>query len=553
MTRAAAGPVDTPRLPFRPATLLLFGGIAAATLLTWLSRLALNPDGVSYLDLARQLREGEWASFVQGYWSPLYPALVAFVTLPLAPTPASSVVASHVLNGLAVTGAMILLYRWGARHPVPRFGVAALLGFLLVSGGLPRIEGVTPDTILLSLMAWLAYEMLARTSTRWVLTGALLGAAYLLKTSAWPWLLLSVPLRWLGASAPAERRDVLRSSAVAGAVALLWVIPLSHRAGTFTAGSAARLNYCWYLEGCDSRTPDTHHGDHVAYHVVPVDPGRRVTWAEFTDAGAWTYQPWGDPTAWEEGVRTRHGSAPSPRAIVAATWFRTEYTFGRWLLPVLLVVVLPWFVLEWSPSARRGWRGEARRAYAHALLGLLGISQFLVVHTEPRLFAPFALLLVLAILQGSGAGAPAQAPGPRRWRGAIDLLGCLVLVGFIGVRFRGGPAAATRLSHNVTGLAAANTALAAQGLSQSRIVILGPAMAASAAAFFSDAHVVAQVLPDGVGVLFDRPGERQQVLLARLFGGRAQVAWLTDSSGGVTLVRIPPDTLTALAWAASPP
>lgn len=542
-----------PRAPFRPATLLLFAGIAVATLLAWLSRLALNPDGVSYLDLARLLREGEWTPFVQGYWSPLYPAMVTLVTLPVAPTPVALVLASHLLNGVAVVGALVVLYRWGGGHPAPRFGVAALLGFLLVSGGLPRIEAVTPDTLFLSLMAWLAYEMLARASVRWVRTGLLLGAAYLLKTSAWPWLLLSLPLRWIGAVDPVERRHVLRSSAVAAAVALVWIVPLSQRAGTLTAGSAARLNYCWYIEGCDSRTPDTHHGEHVAYRVAPVDPGRRVTWAEFADAQDWTYQPWGDPTAWEAGVRTRHGSAPTTGAIVAATWFRTEYTFGRWLLPVLLVVVLPWWVLEWSPRARRSWTGGTRRAYAHAFLGLLGVGQFLLVHSEPRLFAPFALLLVLAILHGPGEPVPAPEGGPRRWRLLVDLIGGVVLVGFIGLRFRGGPAAAARLSRNVAGLAANNTMLAAQGFSQARIVILGPAMPAGAAAFFSEAHVVAQVLPDEVGVLFDRPGERQQILLARLFGGRAQVAWLTDSTGGVTLVRIPPDTLTAHAWVAGRP
>ena len=38
---------------------------------------ALNPDGVSYLDLATRLREGDWSHFVQGYWSPLYPTIIA--------------------------------------------------------------------------------------------------------------------------------------------------------------------------------------------------------------------------------------------------------------------------------------------------------------------------------------------------------------------------------------------------------------------------------------------------------------------------------------------
>src|SRR6185436_10250189 len=35
----------------------------------WLAGFALNPDGVSYLDLANRVALGDWASLVQGYWS----------------------------------------------------------------------------------------------------------------------------------------------------------------------------------------------------------------------------------------------------------------------------------------------------------------------------------------------------------------------------------------------------------------------------------------------------------------------------------------------------
>jgi hypothetical protein len=46
----------------------------------WLAGFALNPDGVSYLDLANRVASGDWASLVQGYWSPFYPALIGILS-----------------------------------------------------------------------------------------------------------------------------------------------------------------------------------------------------------------------------------------------------------------------------------------------------------------------------------------------------------------------------------------------------------------------------------------------------------------------------------------
>ncbi len=47
----------------------------------FLSRDALNPDGVSYLDLAGAVQRGDWLHFVQGYWSPLYPLITGAIGL----------------------------------------------------------------------------------------------------------------------------------------------------------------------------------------------------------------------------------------------------------------------------------------------------------------------------------------------------------------------------------------------------------------------------------------------------------------------------------------
>lgn len=539
----AAPAPGTPPSASRLPHLLAAGGIVITLFHTLWSRFALNPDGVAYLDLSARLLAGDVRSFVQGYWSPLYPALVAGAGAAMLRDPIEMLVVSHLLNGAAVVATIVLLWRWGTRAERPRFTLAALFGLLLVSNGLPRIEAVTPDVFSLALMAWLGYELLARNGERWILTGLVLGLAFLAKTSAWPWLLLSVPLRLWASTDRDARRRVLTSSAVATAIAALWVVPLSVKEGHFTAGSAARFNFCWYLEACDSRSPDTHSGRHVAYQETVLDSTHTVTWARFNDADRWTYAPWSDPTAWQAGVQTMTTNPLMASGLLPYWGRQARLTFLYWLLPVLFAVAIPWCLLEWTPAMWRLWWPEHRTVTATAALGLAGVLQFVMVHSEPRLIAPSAFLLVLAILHHTPAGEPPPArPFLRR---AVTLVALLTVGSFTYTKLREGWFTQARLSRTLQMLATKKATLAASGISQERVVVLGPGIAVMAAAYLSEAHIVAQVLPGSVDALFDRaPAERGPVLSA-LFGGMAQTAWLTTPDGRVTLLVIErPDTTT---------
>src|SRR4029077_477258 len=98
--------------------------------------------------------------------------------------------------------------------------------YMLCSAGLPRIEAVTPDVLLLAIAVWLSYEFLVHHSRRWLLVGVLLGLAFLAKTSSWPWLLVALPIRlWAAGDAPA-RRPVWWSTLVCGGLVLTWVVPV---------------------------------------------------------------------------------------------------------------------------------------------------------------------------------------------------------------------------------------------------------------------------------------------------------------------------------------
>src|SRR4051812_30354994 len=65
----------------------------------------MNPDGISYLNLTALYQSGHWGAAINGYWSPLYPLLLAatFEVIPASPFYESTVV--HVLTFAIYVGA----------------------------------------------------------------------------------------------------------------------------------------------------------------------------------------------------------------------------------------------------------------------------------------------------------------------------------------------------------------------------------------------------------------------------------------------------------------
>src|SRR3954452_16849970 len=74
------------------ACVLLAAGAA------WLTRRTMNPDGVSYLDIADAWRHGHWDRALNEYWSPLYSWLLALWLMLVRPSPAHEYAAVHALN-----------------------------------------------------------------------------------------------------------------------------------------------------------------------------------------------------------------------------------------------------------------------------------------------------------------------------------------------------------------------------------------------------------------------------------------------------------------------
>lgn len=504
---------------------------ALCVLLASVSRHHLNIDGVSYLDLAARLRAGDWASFVQGYWSPLYPVLLALAGLVTGRPGAPTLPAVHVLNAVVASSLVALLWRTLRRRGdviLARFGFAALL---LCATRPPRVDAVTPDLLLLFAVAVVAIELLEHQGTRWLPLGLALGGAYLAKTSAWPWIASAIALQFWMARTRTAWTAAARSTLVAVVIIAMWAVPLSLEMERPTVGASGRLNACWYLAECDSRSPDSHAGTHRQHRVVPATAGGEPLVAVDMAGTPWTYAPWGDPVAWDAGTGSRSRQPLSLIDLLVYWGAQSLFVFGYWLAPLTLGVLLPVVRLAGPALPWHTLATTARPAAVTLLLGMAGIGQFVLVHAEPRLVAPYALLLAL------GAAwwlvVPGLPPSPdrpflrRRWLSVSGLALAVVAAGFT---LRDHAAVAARLEARRQAAAALQQAIQAQGWRTDRVVVVGPALPLVVDAWRAGTRIIGQIPPRSLAALGTLSPERQVLLLRELFGTQADVAWVSQGS-----------------------
>jgi hypothetical protein len=544
------------RWKLREIDLLAGAAIVAIAVLGVMVRRTLSPDGVSYLDLAAALRQGDVDRFIQGYWSPLYPALLAIIGGATGQSANDLVTLAHIVNVVAVAAAIVVIWRWSRAMTTPWFGRAAIAALIVCSAEPPRVEALTPDLILLLITTCIGYEIVVHAGRRWVWVGILFGLAYLTKTSTWPWILVAMAVRLIAAPGRASRALAAQSDLITIALALLWILPMSLVAGQMTLGSTARLNYRWYLESSDARTPDTHRGEHAQYQEVPLaDSTQHIRVASFDTTAHWTYQPWSDPEGWSFGIKTHRATIPSVGRVLSY-WLDTIWqTLSLWLRALILAVLLPAF---WIGRRKGVWREltvAPRSALVVISLGLLGMAQYIAVHAEPRLIAPFVLLSALGALHwllADREGAEVVPVTPDRF--ALSLLGLLAAVYLTGRRIDSAHDDDRRIAVGVEQLVAVNAAafaptgetatgfggaVTSRAPANPRVAVIGPVLPVLANIYWTGGRIVAQVPPMSVATLRNLPVEQRSALLHQLFSQRADALWITASDGSYNIVRVP--------------
>jgi hypothetical protein len=383
--------------------------VAVGVVDTWGSRYSLNPDGISYVEMARHAVAGAPDGLINGYWSPAYPALIAPLLATVGRDWATAIPALHFVNFVLYVVAAALFFRLlhliiadragsaAASATIP-FGMAA---FMLIAIKCIGLGLLTPDfgvfvAVLATAVCCFGIE---RSTHSWQWTAALgvvLGAGYWTKGILLPLNMLL--LGFLFVVPPRTDRARIKIAAAAlmfAIVSVPLIVMVSRRVGHPTIGEVGRLNYGWEVDGVTPFTGWT--GDSAPQYGVPLH-GPRVLAAtpqtlEFGTPIHATYALWFDPSYWYAGVRV---------FVDASGQWRVLQQGLRDLVQIvgqLLGVATAGLLMLWLATVR-----GARRDQHSRLLLPLGVWSFAaavvyaLVHVEPRYLAGFAALGVLAAL-----------------------------------------------------------------------------------------------------------------------------------------------------------
>lgn len=304
------------------AFVLVFGTAAL-----WLGRDGMNPDGVAYLDVSDVYLTGDWTSG-SGYWSPLYPMLLAFARLIGGTQPARELAIAQVVNFVAFLAAFAALEFFirsmrlvtAERHPgaAPNdlaWRVLVYALFAVVTVGWIRLWLLTPDMLVAAIVLAVAGVSIRIAVDRagWasvVMLGVLLGLGYLTKAALLPvGIVVIVTLAFV----VRRRRSPGWPARIAVATGLFLIIAapqaiyVSRTSGRPTFSDVGRLSYLWFIAGVpgpissafalpvslpppdgEPHTLETldpsRDGGPAVYDVVAPLPGTLPVWY---DAGYW--------------------------------------------------------------------------------------------------------------------------------------------------------------------------------------------------------------------------------------------------------------------------
>lgn len=376
--------------------LIVSGAVIAACglQLWWFSRTCWNEldyDGMSYIGIARHIRQGEFHAAINAFRSPLISWLIAAVSFGHD----DYLHIGKLLNVGSFLLTVALLYAlakalWGSRL------VAALASFLFAAGrGLAAasVESVTPDFLFAALT--LVYFLLLLRAQRkdrvqdWLLLGGAHGVAFLAKAFALPWLAVcSVAV--LAVSGKPWKTRVLRLAAAAlipTVIAAGWAAVLHSKYEVFTTGSQFKANYLFWNEHVYSAQRDGN------YAIL------RDTTKEFDEYMVGDPMP---PGSWTWGYRIgfRHAL---PKIILA------ERRNVPQIIKELAIVATPGgllafvFAVGMLVRRRRQTPVEAQFAVVAVVAALSLVAAYCMLCVDSRYLFPL-IPLVLAVAAGFMAG-----------------------------------------------------------------------------------------------------------------------------------------------------
>ena len=452
---------------FRLKAVFRLLAVTMAALQAWRG-FSVNPDGVSYLDIADAYLRGDWHAAVNTYWSPLYSWLLAAGLAVFRPAPLAEFAVVKVVN-FAIFLAALAAFEWfvhevmasrspgGATAPGADEGNVALPRWLVVAFAyalflysccvLTSLALVSPDLLVsmfvLLLAAWtLRARRVSPGLVGSLLFGLLLGAACLAKAA-----MLPLGLLFLGSSLLAVG-SVRKAAVHLAAASAVWAVvfgvfvgAMSAKAGRLTLGDVSRLNYIWVINGVRNHgweADDPRLG-------TAVHPPRRLSSEPpvfvFEGPAPATFPLWYDPPYWCDGLKWRFDPQQQLAAILKTSKLYCLLFFLT-IAPLTAAVALlhfgGWRLSRGTVRVQAAERLRALLAeYPLLVPGLGACAMYAMVHLDDRYLAGFLVLLGVAAVRAVRF-APSRLAVMGRWggvtAGAIVLAPTVLLALHQGVR-----------------------------------------------------------------------------------------------------------------------
>jgi hypothetical protein len=380
----------------------------------WLTRDALNPDGIAYLDASDVYLAGGWPASGSGYWSPLYPTLLAVGRKIGGTSVAREQTIAQVVN-VAISLLAFAALEWLIRAmrarteqsaaPEPNDTTWRVLAYALFAWamvGWIQPSFITPDLLVAAITLAIAACSVRLATGRGgsgsaLLLGLLLALGYLAKAAMFP-----VGIVVLATLAFVRRRQRGVGRAAVAAIVFLGlsapqIAYVSRLKGAPTFGDVGRLNYLWFVAGVPGpvsssfalpATLPSHDG--IGQRLTALDGNRREPAVFDVDAPIpGTLPIWYDAGYWYRGV----AGAVAIKAIIRAAVRHTRVYFEMF---GFLVVGGAAAALVSGTSRRDVF--AMRPEPMLVVPALAALAMYGLVLVQSRYVAPFALLLFAGLV-----------------------------------------------------------------------------------------------------------------------------------------------------------
>lgn len=394
------------------AFVLLFGAAAL-----WLARDGMNADGVAYLDASDVYLSGGWPASGSGYWSPLYPTLLAAARLVLGTSPGRELAITQAVNFAVFVLAFVALeFLMRSVRAVTRirqptgelpndftWRVLVYALFVVATIGWIRIWTMTPDMCVAALVFATAglCVRIAGGRTGWanvLMLGVTLGLGFLAKAAFFPFALVVLVTLALVLRHRHEMRRVAIAALVFLAISAPQMVYASKLKGSPTFSDVGRLTYLWFIADVPGpvssafRLPSRLPGPEGKNQTVaPLDRSTGVHPAVYDiDAPIpGTLPVWYDAGYWYRGV-----TAPLlPMRIV-----RAVVRHGRVYIEMFGLLLVG--ALAAAFTRRVSWRDviAMQPAGVLAIPAVAVLAMYALMLVQDRYVAPFALLLFAGLV-----------------------------------------------------------------------------------------------------------------------------------------------------------